>query len=54
MDEDRIKWHSGPKDLDEQRFGDMKGDSMLSRRPEVVWLELRLVWTDALGDDQQW
>lgn len=40
--EDRTEQHSWPKDLDEQRVGDMEGDSMLSRRPEVVWLELRL------------
>lgn len=54
MDEHRIEWHSGPKGLNEQRFRDMKGKSMLSWRPEGQWLELRLVWTDVLGDDQQW
>lgn len=42
IDKDRTEQHSGPKDLDEQRVGDMKGDSMLSGRPEVLWLELRL------------
>lgn len=42
IDEFRTEQHSGPKDLDEQRVGDMKGDSMLSGRPEVMWLELRL------------